>query len=89
MDSLLSQVQIMATMNFHLLELLGLNVKISQTKQMEQLLLWKKRNLRGSRANSQQASVHWLREITKAKLSQAEPSLGKLGQVESIGVMAK
>ena len=28
-------------------------------------------NSRGSKANSQQAPMHWLREITKAKLSQA------------------
>ena len=39
-------------------------------------------------ANSQQAPVHWLGEITKAKLSLAEPSqlwviLGKLGQVRA------
>ena len=27
----------------------------------------------GSKANSQQAPVHWPREITKAKLSQAKP----------------
>ena len=39
-----------------------------------------KGNLKGSRANSPQAPVHWLREVTKAKLSQAEQSLGKLGQ---------
>ena len=40
----------------------------------------------GSKTNSQQAPVHWLGEITKAKLSLAEPSqvlpsLGKSGQV--------
>ena len=39
-----------------------------------------------SKANSQQALVHWLKEITKAKLSQAKfgqvwASLGKFGQV--------
>ena len=28
-------------------------------------------NSRGSKANSKQAPMHWLREITKAKLSQA------------------
>ena len=33
-------------------------------------------NSRGSKANCQHAPVHWLREITKAKLSQA-----KFGQV--------
>ena len=33
-----------------------------------------KGNSRGSKANSQQALVHWLGEITKAKLSLAEPS---------------
>ena len=38
------------------------------------------------KANSQLAPVHWLREITKAKLSQAEPS--QVGQVESIGAIA-
>ena len=37
-------------------------------------------HLKGSRANSPQVPVHWLREVTKAKLSQAEQSLGKLGQ---------
>ena len=31
-----------------------------------------KGNLIGSKANSQQAPVHWLREITKAKLSSAK-----------------
>ena len=34
-----------------------------------------KGNLIGSKANSQQAPVHWLREITKAKLSSAKPFL--------------
>ena len=33
-----------------------------------------KGNLRDSKANSQQAPVHWLRKITKTKLSQAGPS---------------
>ena len=37
-----------------------------------------------SKVISQQTPLHWLREITKAKLSQA-----KLGQVESIGAIVK
>ena len=38
-------------------------------------------NLRGFRENYQQAPVHWLWEITKAKLSRAEPSQAIFGQV--------
>ena len=34
-----------------------------------------KRNLMGSKANFQQAPVHWPKEITKAKLSQAKSFL--------------
>jgi len=51
----------------------------------------KKGNSRDSKANSKQALVHWLKEITKAKLSQAKfgQVWTSLGQVESIEVIAK
>ena len=35
----------------------------------------------GSKVNSQQALVHWPREITKGKLGQIWASLGQFGQV--------
>ena len=40
-------------------------------------------NLRDSKANSQEAPVHWLREITKTKLSQAGQSWAKLTKTRS------
>ena len=44
---------------------------------MQQTPLKIKGNLRDSKANYQQTQVHWLREITKAKLGRV-----KLSQVE-------